>query len=156
MRSLYLDDFASGSENVTTAVELSRKVKHRLASGGFNKRKWLSNYKDLMTQFLTDPEFVESPQTQLPTAEEDQGYSQTTLGYKFASCPRTLGQAWDIDNGKIGIGLYKLMAEVDHNVTTKRMVLSSAAKFYDPLGLISPVILLLKLLFQELCNKKVA
>ena len=52
--------------------------------------------------------------------------------------------------------LYKPIAEVDQNVTTKRMVLSSAAKFYVPLGLISPVILQLNILFKELCNNKVA
>ena len=33
--------------------------------------------------------------------------------------------------------------------------MSISAKFYDPLGLISPVILQLKLLFQELCKSKV-
>jgi hypothetical protein len=39
MRSLYVDDFASGSWNVQTALQLSTKVKTRLSDGGFNMRK---------------------------------------------------------------------------------------------------------------------
>ena len=34
---------------------------------------------------------------------------------------------------------------------TKRIILGLIAKFYDPLSLIQPVIINLKLLFQEVC-----
>ena len=37
---------------------------------------------------------------------------------------------------------------------TKRTLLSSTAPFYDPLGLLSPVILPLKCMFQEICHWK--
>ena len=40
MRSLYVDDFASGSRYVRSAFQLSTKVKTRLSDGGFNMRKW--------------------------------------------------------------------------------------------------------------------
>ena len=35
---------------------------------------------------------------------------------------------------------------------TKRDLLSSTAKIYDPMGLISPVVLMMKVLFQETCK----
>ena len=40
-------------------------------------------------------------------------------------------------------------------VPTKRSILRLIAKFYDPVGLIQPVIIKLKLLFQEVCLKNV-
>ena len=39
---------------------------------------------------------------------------------------------------------------------TKRLVLSTIARFFDPLGLICPVILELKVLFQDLCCSKIS
>ena len=36
-------------------------------------------------------------------------------------------------------------------IPTKRNILSLIAKFYDPIGLIQPIIIKLKLLFQEVC-----
>ena len=36
-------------------------------------------------------------------------------------------------------------------IPTKRNILSLMAKFYDPIGLIQPIITKLKLLFQEVC-----
>lgn len=38
---------------------------------------------------------------------------------------------------------------------TKRSILKVAAGMYDPLGIISPVVVIIRVLFQELCAKKV-
>lgn len=40
--------------------------------------------------------------------------------------------------------------------TTKRGILTNLAKVYDPLGLVSPVILDAKPVYREACNKKIA
>ena len=37
---------------------------------------------------------------------------------------------------------------------TKRNVISTASKFYDPLGVISPITIQFKMPFQELCKDK--
>ena len=37
---------------------------------------------------------------------------------------------------------------------TKRNIISFASRFYDPLGFLSPVIITLKVFFQELCKIK--
>ena len=47
------------------------------------------------------------------------------------------------------------LKNVETKVITKRSILSVAAKIYDPLGLISPVTLRFKQMFQELCKSKV-
>ena len=38
---------------------------------------------------------------------------------------------------------------------TKRNVVSIAAKFYDPFGSLSPIIIEFKLFFQEVCRMKI-
>ena len=46
-----------------------------------------------------------------------------------------------------------LIGKID-TIVTKRVVLATTAKLFDPLSLISPVIVTLKLVFQQLCKEK--
>ena len=38
---------------------------------------------------------------------------------------------------------------------TKRNIIGTASRVYDPLGFLSPVIIMLKVFFQELCKSKI-
>ena len=156
LRSLYVDDYASGAESVSHALELSKKIKCRLASGGFNMRKWVSISTKLTKLFQTDPKLSETStyQSLQPlTTEEDEGDTQSILGNHADPATQVLGQAWDTSSDKLLINLSKVIAGVDPCVATKRVVLSVAAKFYVPVGLISPTVFQLKRFFQELCRK---
>ena len=160
LKSLYVDDLASGSHDTESALELAKKIKTRLSEGGLNMRKWLSNSKELMTEFQNDPQFSESPQqsSNLPSSvmEEDQGYSKSILEPKqLDSHPRVLGQVWNPQTDTLIMIFSAALKNVETNAITKRNILSVAAKFYDPLGLISPVTLRLKQMFQELYKSKV-
>jgi hypothetical protein len=42
--------------------------------------------------------------------------------------------------------------DVNPKDVTKRIILSTTAKYCDPLGLIFPIVLMLKLLLQQLCK----
>ena len=44
-----------------------------------------------------------------------------------------------------------MIESFDNTIPTKRNILSLIAKFHDPIGLIRPIIIKLKLLFQEMC-----
>ena len=48
IRSLYVDDFASGSHSIDSAFVLYQKLKKVFNEGNFNMRKWLSNDPELM------------------------------------------------------------------------------------------------------------
>ena len=48
-----------------------------------------------------------------------------------------------------------LQIKADGLAVTKTSVLKIAAGMYDPLGIVSPVLVGLKVLFQELCSSKV-
>ena len=43
IRSLYVDDFASGKNLLEGSIELYQKLKYRFGEGGFSMRKWASN-----------------------------------------------------------------------------------------------------------------
>ena len=161
LKSLYVDDLASGADDTRSALALAKKIKTRLAAGGFNMRKWLTNSKELMTEFQADPQFSsESSQepSDLPSSvtEEDQGYSKSTFDpQQLDSHPRVLGQVWSSRTDMLIISFSSPLKTIKETAITKRSILSTAAKFYDPLGLISPVILRMKQMFQELCRSKV-
>ena len=46
----------------------------------------------------------------------------------------------------------KILEGVDVQPATRRLILSTATRFSDPLRLISPVILPFKIMFQKLCK----
>ena len=48
LRSLYVDDLSLSLEDVDKAYELYLKSRERMAQGGFNLRKWLTNSRPLM------------------------------------------------------------------------------------------------------------
>ena len=64
---------------------------------------------------------------------------------------KVLGVIWKEKNDVLVINLLDILKITDIMDVTKRNVLKLVASFYDPLGLIQPFIVRLKLLFQELC-----
>jgi len=44
---------------------------------------------------------------------------------------------------------------INNGTITKRAILGATSKFYDPLGLLSPVIITSKIIFQAICKSKV-
>ena len=69
---------------------------------------------------------------------------------------KVLGLTWLLDSDELVLRLDSIgKISGAGNRVTKRTVLSSLAKVFDPLGLVSPVVAKAKSLFQELCVKKV-
>ena len=68
---------------------------------------------------------------------------------------KVLGMSWDCESDKFIFCLRKLAERAKSVVATKRNILSILASLFDPLGIISPVAVSIKMLFQELCLDKV-
>ena len=64
---------------------------------------------------------------------------------------KALGIEWDTINDYLIYSFEDLVESFKSVLLTKRSILSLIAKFYDPVGLIQPVTIKLKLLFQEFC-----
>ncbi|XP_012145356.2 uncharacterized protein LOC105663061 [Megachile rotundata] len=129
-RDLYVDDLLTGADTFEEAQTIQRQICRMLTKGGLNIRQWASN----------DPNLLQG-------LDEDQIHPKI-LGE--TATVKTLGIAWD---ARQDIILYTVEPIVIDKVT-KRSILSSIAKIFDPLGLLAPVIITAKILLQRLWQLK--
>ena len=177
LRSIYVDDLSSGAPEINTAYELYLKSKLRLAEGGFNLRKFASNCPELTNRIqcnetrksnsgtsstVAKPGNAQSPQAPLEgnvVSEEDETYAKSMLGgveETSSSEQRVLGVRWNPWKDVFTFDLTEIANFGRDLEPSKRNVVSVAAKFYDPFGLLSPIIIEFKLFFQELCKAKIS
>lgn len=127
----YVDDILCGSNSKSEISELKEQLIKLLGSGGFTLHKWCSNNK-----FLLD-----MPTNNLVVEIRDDNCSSKVLGLSWN--PVT-------DKFKFTIPEFK-----NSQSYTKRQVLSSISQMFDPLGLIGPVIVISKIIMQQIWVRKV-
>ena len=133
-RNFYVDDLLKSTTSVEEATTLADKLTGMLKEGGFRLTKFLSNRREVL---LT-----------LPSQER----ANPTLNLELDRLPinRTLGLHWDAERD---VFCFKTVST--NKPATKRGVLSTISTLFDPLGLLSPFVLPVKVLIQELWKEKV-
>ena len=154
LKSLYVDDFVSGAKDVNNAFSLSKEIKLCLKSGGFNMRKWNSNSASLLQSLKQDSAFIGdfAINSKECVQEEDESFSKSVFKQGTEKEQKVLGMLWNPNQDELIYDLTKILEGVDVQPATRRLILSTATRFFDPLGLISPVILPFKIMFQKLCK----
>ena len=152
LQSFYVDDLVSGCESIDKALELYQKAKERMLAGGFKLRKWKTNDVELL-QEINKNESVEKEEN---SGQLDVSYAKETLGSAkdLGGKTKVLGLVWDSGKDEIEFDFGKMAIESGEKQPTKRNILSTLASLFDPLGLISPIGVSGKVLFQELCKDK--
>ena len=84
--------------------------------------------------------------------EKDRTYAHSLINSNSEATQRVLGIVWDREEDILKFEFDILQPKVP---VTKREILSVTAKLYDPLGLLGPIIISFKILFQCLCKPKV-
>ena len=153
-REFYVDDLASGAEDVSSALDLYHKVKYRMQEGGFHLRKWKTNSTELVEKIEKEEKMTEASTSN--DHEVDQSFAKSTLGdtCKGNLKSKVLGITWDQENDNFEFDLTKMTEIESYRKVTKREILSSLAKLFGPLGIVSPISVTAKILFQELCLTK--
>ena len=85
-------------------------------------------------------------------SEEDETFAKSTLGGVEETSSleqKVLGVRWNPLKDVFIFELTEIANYARDLQPTKRNVVSVAAKFYDPFGFLSPIIIEFKLLFQE-------
>lgn len=132
----YVDDVLSGATSVEEAVEAQRQLQQLLHCGGFPIHKWSSNCPEMLTHIPeTDREKL------IPL---DQGSTTAVI--------KTLGLTWSPQNDGF-VFVTHSPAKVP-NEYTKRMVFSEIGRLFDPIGLVSPVIVKAKMLMQDIWKSR--
>jgi hypothetical protein len=152
LQSLYVDDMTSGADSEEEGVQLYREAKVMLAAAGMNLRKWASNSDALMARIDEEEEqaVVEAVGTVTPDDSTYAKLQTETYATIEAQQLKVLGVVWDRAQDEWLFDLRKLCEEKEQ--LTKRRLLGRVASMYDPMGLISPLILPLKLTFQSMCG----
>ncbi|XP_036337479.1 uncharacterized protein LOC118747503 [Rhagoletis pomonella] len=127
LEDFYVDDVLTGAESEAELTAVRDQLVQLLSCAGLELRKWASNSRGIVEECsgVCDPRFL-----------TQSGDGST----------KVLGIYWNtnVDTIRYTVNLNS------HINATKRHVLSDAAKIFDPLGLVAPVVIQFKILFQEL------
>lgn len=117
-------------------------------------RKWITNDEVLRKMISSCDEAAEKEES-CEKWQDDQTFSKMALAQANVKedHPKVIGVTWDNEADKLIFNLGDITQYLAEDVVTKRLVLSSIAKVYDPLGMLSPITTTLKMLFQTICKK---
>lgn len=129
----YVDDLISGANNIDDAKRLRQQIITILNSAKFNLRKWNSNSQELLYDQNSKSNYT--PEHFICKNENS----------------KTLGLLWNNQRDSLG---YKVENVQTSNPVTKRTILSTISKIFDPLGLVGPITIRVKVLLQKLWQMK--
>ena len=161
LKSIYVDDIVFGADSERDAYVLFFRSKRMLKEGTFNLRKFATNVPSLQHKIdqeeeLTATEHVAKDQQ---SGRLDESYAQTTLGARQPAKPgaqKVLGIHWNLESDDLLFNFSNIVNTVDNESSpTKRDAVSLVGRFYDPIGVVAPVVISFKILLQEICESHV-
>ncbi|XP_026828149.1 uncharacterized protein LOC113562575 [Ooceraea biroi] len=130
---MYVDDVLSGADTPERAADKAKQLAQLLIAGGFPLQKWSTNDLTILANIH------ESSQLDFSNRE-------------FNAEARTLGLIWNPNSDTFR---FKVSAVVSSSSITKRTILSRISQLFDPLGWLSPITLVGKMLIQQLWKDQI-
>ncbi|XP_059352180.1 uncharacterized protein LOC130698697 [Daphnia carinata] len=129
----YVDNLLSSFDEVKDGTSTCQKLVELLSLGGFNLVQFLSS-----SRLLLDC---------LPSASR----LTPDLDFDFDDLPteRTLGYLWSSERDE-----FLFFFKPSNEAQSKRSILAAFASIYDPLGLLAPVVLVAKIILQDIWRLK--
>ena len=111
-----------------------------MKEGSFNLRKCLTNSENLQGRIN----------------DYETNYFGESEKYKIQNKHKILGVSWLIKEDHLLFDFCDLLKEfIEIENVTKTTILKFVASIFDPLGIIAPAVVKIKLLFQKLCSLKI-
>jgi hypothetical protein len=137
-KNFYVDDFLMSLPTKETAIQMAADITELCSLGGFRLTKWSSSNRDVIKSI---------PDNERATQLRDFNLDSNKLPED-----RTLGVKWYPEIDKFGF----TVVEKRLSIVTRRSMLSVVGSVFDPLGFVSPFLLVAKLLLQELCRRSMS
>ncbi|GFX54662.1 uncharacterized protein TNCV_3632191 [Trichonephila clavipes] len=127
---IYMDDLLSGADTPNNAISICKDIAHVLSTHrGFHLRKWNSNSTVFLAQF----------------SEHSSHDARVEFSKDSNESSKVLGLFWNSSNDTFG---FQPSLELTPPLT-KRRILSESSKIFDPLGLLSPCTVFMKIFYQN-------
>ncbi|XP_030386878.1 uncharacterized protein LOC115633562 [Scaptodrosophila lebanonensis] len=123
--SFYVDDLVTSVATLRDAEDLYYQSKIIMQGASFNLRKWNSNDAELKRKF-----------------------KETDVN--LARVQKVLGVQWDTITDELSVDIKPIITYVQSLRPTKRNVLRAMARIYDPLGILGPFTINIKILLQKI------
>ena len=134
LNDFYVDDCLVSIENAEEVLPLLNGVKDLVAHGGFRLTKFVVNQEDILQDIPAEERAVEV-KTLVPESDS-----------------KALGILWDVNSDQFYFDVNMKVPDV----VTKRGILSTVASTFDPLGLMSPMLIVGKVIFQDVTRLKLS
>ena len=134
-KSLYVDDLVSGKPTVQQAKVLKDGAIEIFNDATMTLHKWHPNEREFEDIVIDS---------------EEKTFAKEQLGTPSEGDASILGLAWSKDKNEL-----KVVVPESEVLSTTRGILSKLAQIFDPLGLLSPRTLQRKIIYREVCQKKV-
>lgn len=132
----YVDDGLKSVSTVEQALQLIKHSQAMCAKDNLHLHKFASNCKDVLEA--------------LPANDCAKDLKDLDLRRDTMPVQRSLGTYWCIESDTFGFCI-----ELKDKPTTRHGILSTIRSVYDPLGAVSPIILVGKQILQALCRQNV-
>src|SRR5687768_15631282 len=116
-----MDDIISGADHLEQSKHRVNVLNEAFESGCFPLRKWATNSEELA-------KYIEHT---VPSVKPT--YTDTKA--------KLLGIRWDQTSDSISVFLEKAISELKNNAPFKRLLLKGLAQVFDPIGLLSPIVI---------------
>ncbi|GFQ93659.1 integrase catalytic domain-containing protein [Trichonephila clavata] len=133
MSDVYMDDLLTGANDLKSGRKLQEQLVSLLKGAGMELHKWSSSNTLLLPDSMCQ--------------DKDLSYSSSTE-------TKTLGLLWKPHPDSFAFKISPMTSSCDSLIVTKKSVISTIARIFDPLGLIGPVITRAKILLQSLWQLK--
>ena len=131
-KNLYVDDSINSGDNETEILNFYENASKIMLEAGFELRKWQTN-STIVCDCINTDNFMPSDELNVTV----------------------LGLSWLLENEELALNVSSYLKNAENIPHTKRNILKFIASIFDPAGLISPVLINLKIILQKLCVLKV-
>ena len=131
-RNFHMNDFVKSVTSAEQAIEIYKLLRAMLAKGGFQLTKRISNCEQTMTSIDQD----------------DKSPSSSKTFEAEPTSPSILGLQWNVDEDNLEV--CRGMQNERPMIITQRAVLSHVSAVFDPLGIVSPFTIRMRLLLKSI------